>query len=107
MKQRKGSKQILFLVLTTIWIVFTVSLVSWWVYFGFTQVDRLMAFESESTSHLVKYQKMLIWEGLAMVFCLVAGGGVIFYFIRKELKESERLKLFFSTLSHDIKRSNH
>lgn len=100
---RRSRKRSIALLLASVWLVFTVSLVVWWIYFGISQVNRLISIEHSLAEDLVRYQKMLLWEGIAMIISIVFGAGAIFYYIYREMRASKRLQLFFTTLTHEIK----
>lgn len=90
-------------VFVAIWVLFTVSLTGWWIYFGLSQVDRLLLLDHQTASELVRYQRMLVWEGCALIFSLVVGGLSLTYLIYKEMRESRRVQEFFAAFSHEIK----
>lgn len=90
------------IILAGTWAVFTLTLVGWWIYFGMQQVERLIALQHEDVT-LVKYQKMLMYEGMAMIVSLLLGAGALFYYIIREYRERQRLKTFFAAFTHEIK----
>lgn len=58
-----------------------------------------------TAEELVKRDRMLFWEGIFLLSTILVGGFVQILFIRKEQKLNHKLKLFFSSFSHDIKTS--
>jgi signal transduction histidine kinase len=100
--RRRYSIRYLFL---AIWVVFTVSLSCWWVYFGFEQIRRLTSLGYGHENDLVRYQRMLMFEGGALLLSLVAGGLTLAYYMYREVKQGDQLKSFFLAFTHDTKTS--
>ena len=48
---------------------------------------------------------MIAWEGSILLVSLMVGGGALFYLVVQTHQQSERLKEFFATFSHDLKTS--
>ncbi len=99
----KNNNRYLGFLLVGIWVVFTVSLVTWWMIFGLQQVDRLALLDSKDAAELTRFQKMLLLEGATMILSLVAGGSALFYYLYRQIKEANRLKTFFASFTHEIK----
>ena len=99
----KKNRRYLGFLLVGIWVVFTVSLVTWWMIFGLQQVDRLAVLDSKDAAELMRFQKMLLLEGATMILSLVAGGSALFYYLYRQIKEANRLKTFFASFTHEIK----
>lgn len=73
------------------WLVLTLTLAGWWLYFGLQQlVDT-------------KYRQMLISEGLVWMVLLVAGAVGLIALVNKEEKQQRRIRQFFAAFSHDVK----
>lgn len=87
----------------SIWVIFTVALCVWWIYFGMHQIARLSELGYTRTDETVRFQKMLLWEGATLVLSLLLGGWAIWYFMYRELKQGEELKRFFFSFSHELK----
>ena len=87
------------------WVLFTVSLSCWWAYFGFVQIQRLMSLGYGHENDLVRYQRMLFFEGGALLLCIFAGGGTLAYYMYREVKQGDLLKSFFLAFTHDTKTS--
>lgn len=89
--------------LISAWLIFTVSLALWWLYFGLTQIDALSALQGDDVQKLIEYQRMLLWEGGSLVVSLLAGGGALTWLVVKETKERNRIAEFFASFSHELK----
>jgi signal transduction histidine kinase len=77
-------------VIAVIWLLFTVSLASWWLSVGLTIGDRA---------------KMFAWEGGAFIILLIAGGLAMVVVIRREQRRRETVEAFFMSFTHDLKTS--
>jgi signal transduction histidine kinase len=85
------------------WIVFTTSLAGWWYIFGVQQTHHILALEHHPSPLMAKHFKMLAWEGATFFVCLLAGGVAIAYFMIQEVRHKQRLQIFFSTFTHELK----
>ena len=72
------------------WLVFTVSLASWWLRVGLELTNR---------------HTMFLWEGATFIFVLVCGGVAILVAIRREDRRRQALEMFFMSFTHDLKTS--
>lgn len=90
-------------ILVALWGAFSVTLTGWWIYFGISQIDKLLKLDAAEATKLAGQQRMLLWEGSVLVFLLFVGAGAIAYYMYRELKETRRIKEFFSVFSHEIK----
>lgn len=72
------------------WLVFTVSLASWWLSVGLTLTNR---------------HRMFLWEGATFIVVLVCGGVAILVAIHREDKRRQALEMFFMSFTHDLKTS--
>jgi hypothetical protein len=77
-------------VMAVIWLVFTVSLASWWLSVGLTLTNR---------------HRMFMWEGATFIVMLVAGGVAILLTIRREHRRRQTVETFFMSFTHDLKTS--
>ncbi len=85
----------------TIWLLFTISLSLWWLYFGLGQLELLQSVEG--TEKVITQQRMLIWEGISLVVSILLGGLALGYLAYSERKERRRIEEFFSLFSHELK----
>jgi signal transduction histidine kinase len=74
--------------LAVVWLVFMVSLASWWLILGLRLTNRHRMFE---------------WEGATFITLLVAGGLTIVLAIRREHRRRQVLETFFMSFTHDLK----
>jgi signal transduction histidine kinase len=77
-------------VAAVLWLVFTVSLASWWLSVGLTLTGR---------------HRMFMWEGATFIIVLVGGGVAILIAIRREDRRRQALEMFFMSFTHDLKTS--
>lgn len=80
--------------LAFIWFLFTFSLVSWWWIYSLRRADL---------SH--GDHRMFAWEGAILLAAVLIGGGTMVFLTYVDEQRHQRLRLFFSTFSHDIKTS--
>jgi signal transduction histidine kinase len=71
-----------------VWLVFMVSLASWWLRLGLTSPA---------------WHRMYLWEGGTFLTLLIAGGIAILYGIRREHRRRRALETFFMSFTHDLK----
>lgn len=76
-----------------------------WFLFTFAQIVWWWKFSLETLAHSDRLQRMIFWEGLALVAALVIGGGFLIFLTIIHQARHERMKFFFSTFAHDIKTS--
>ena len=90
-------------ILSLIWLVFTLSLVSWW----FILAMRNMSFENESAGQIEmqRQHRMLFYEGLTLLVTVFSGGIVMTYLSYRDDQRHQKIRLFFANFSHDIKTS--
>ncbi|MBX2987960.1 MAG: HAMP domain-containing histidine kinase [Bdellovibrionaceae bacterium] len=81
-------------VLAIIWLLCTISLVSWW---------WLHALHNAGSD--ARMQRMFLWEGSFLLLILLGGGVFLVYLTHHHQQRHERLKMFFSTFAHDLKTS--
>ena len=84
---------------SVVWTVFTFSLVAWWWLYAFNSVELTVA------EDILKRNRMLFWEGSFLLVTVLVGGFVQMFFIHREHQLNQKLKLFFSNFSHDLKTS--
>ena len=72
------------------WLIFTVSLASWWLMVGLELTNR---------------HTMFVWEGATFIVVLVGGGVAILWAIHREDRRRQALEMFFMSFTHDLKTS--
>lgn len=90
-------------VLALLWFVFTTALGAWWVYFSYLQYESLSQTQWEHTSNVLRYQKMLVQEGLVFLSLVILGGGALIYYFLKESRLLQERESFFAAFTHDLK----
>ena len=101
-ERRKRRMPIRYL-LAGIWLAFTLSLTGWWFYFAQGQVGRLIQLDHGEAGELVRYQKMLFWEGLTLFIVIATGGIALTYYMFREMRESRRIQEFLAAFTHEVK----
>ncbi len=72
-----------------IWLVFTVSLASWWLALG-------LKYSTEKKT-------MIVMEGLTLIFFVAGGGVALIYYVLQERKRNFKLNQFFASANHELK----
>lgn len=90
-------------ILSFLWLGLTTALGSWWVYFSYLQYNSLKLSGWEHATDILRYQRMLIFEGAFFLVLVVLGGGALVYFTLKENERLNEKEAFFSAFSHDLK----
>ena len=85
------------------WLIFTTTLGSWWVYFSIKQYQSLSSTSWENSSHILKYQRMLVFESFVFLLLVVLGGGALIYYFSKENQMLKERESFFAAFTHDLK----
>jgi signal transduction histidine kinase len=83
------------LLLALVWSLFTTSLIVWWWIWALKLSDQV----SEQNHRMIKY------EGIALIMFVVLGGIFLVSYVWQDHKRNQKIQLFFSTFSHDIKTS--
>lgn len=96
-------KRIWIVISFSVWSVFTLALLTWWVIFSMRQLEALQALNLESNSDFLKHQRMLMYEGVTLYVCLVVGALALIYFFKNENKILRERKNFLSLFTHDLK----
>lgn len=89
--------------LSIIWFVFTFSMVTWWWIFSLRQLKELSPYIPFEKYESLKW--MLLWEGSILLAFILCGGTALLILTNRQRMQSERLRLFFSNFSHDLKTS--
>lgn len=81
--------------LAVTWSVFTTSLIIWWWVWALRLSEQI----SESK------HKMIIYEGITLIAIVIIGSAFLIGYVWQDYKRNQKLQLFFSIFSHDIKTS--
>lgn len=92
-------------VLAIVWLVFTVSLASWWLIFGLRQAEMLREVDQTRTAEITAAHRMLLWEGGVLIASLVAGGTALLYGIHRERRRHRAVEEFFAAFTHELRTS--
>lgn len=85
------------------WLVFVVSLATWWMIFSLRTIARLGEFIKDE--NLITQHDMLLMEGAVLIVLLLVGGSALIYFAIREKNRFDQVRLFFTTFTHDMKTS--
>jgi len=85
------------------WILLTVSLASWWMFFGLEESRQLSALNAPEALRLAHVQRMLVWEGATFIGLLIVGGIALLVSIRREQARQRAVSAFFMAFTHDLK----
>lgn len=83
-----------------VWILFTTSMIGWWWTYGIDQLSM-----PPEILDLEKRRRMLFWEGSFFLLAQVAGGLMMFYFMKRDEVKNKSIRNFFAGFSHDLKTS--
>lgn len=89
--------------IAVVWFFFTTALGTWWVFFSYQQYDSLSQTAWENSENVLKYQKMLVQEGLVFLILVILGGGALIYYFLKESRMLQEREAFFAAFTHDLK----
>lgn len=95
--------------LVAVWLVFTVTLATWWLIFGLNQLNEIRlagrngALLTESL--LDRQHRMLTSEGGVLIVLLIVGGAALLYNILVESRRARQVEEFFASFTHDLKTS--
>jgi len=92
-----------------LWFGFSLSLSIWQFCFISTHFKTLQAQNISlpvmGGLDIPRVLRMIQQESLALIFTLTLGGAALIYFYIKQNQQTQQLKIFFSTFSHELKTS--
>lgn len=91
----KSKKEHFKIIAVVVWIATTLALAGWWFIFAL----RLIGQSSD------RQHRMLILEGGFLFILLLVGGVTLLYYISRENRRANQIKIFFSSFTHDLKTS--
>ncbi len=94
-KKNTANKLNLKVILTVLWSTLTLALIVWWWIWALALSDNLSP----------SYHRMIKYEGATLIAIIIAGSIFLITYIIREHQQTEKLKLFFSVFTHDIKTS--
>ena len=86
-------------ILSLIWLIFTLSLVTWWFIFALRNLNI------QDVSESAKHYKMLFYEGSTLLLLILLGGIVLIVLSYRDDRRHQKLKVFFANFTHEIKTS--
>ncbi len=86
--------------LTILWMVTIMCLGIWWL-FLLVKLSHLL--EQSHLSVGVNFVSLVKWEGLTFLVMLILISSTLFYLYFQELKQTNSLKAFFASLTHELK----
>jgi hypothetical protein len=100
-----ASRLRIYYAIAIVWAVLTVSMASWWMYFGLSQAAALDRVGGPQGLQLGEVQRMLVWEGIVLIGLLVAGGAALIVAVRREQARQRAVESFFMAFTHELKTS--
>ncbi|HMO02227.1 MAG TPA: HAMP domain-containing sensor histidine kinase [Oligoflexia bacterium] len=100
---RFSKLQTLKIFLAIFWALFTSALAIWWYMFGIRQVAELRNLGGEFLAQAERSEKMLRYEGLALIGLLLAGSSWLIWLLHREYKHKKLLEEFFMTFTHELR----
>jgi len=89
-----------------VWLVFVLSLSTWWMIYGLRTLELLASgSETVSSIELLRQQTMLFYEGTVLALMQILGAVFLFYFAYRMYKEKAAAESFFGSFTHDLKTS--
>ncbi len=88
MKKNKHNRDYKTLI-AIIWLIFTVSLASWWMRLGL--------------QYMGSKRSMILSEGITLVCFISLGGIALIYYIYAERKQRKQIEEFFASTNHEVK----
>lgn len=82
-----------------IWLVFTMSLVTWWFIFAIRNLN------ADDLTDSAKHYRMFFYEGSTLLVTVLFGGIVMIVLSYRDDMRNEKIKFFFSNFTHEIKTS--
>ncbi len=86
-------------IFSLIWLVFTLSLVTWWFIFAIRNLN------TEDLTDSAKHYRMFFYEGSTLLLTVLLGGIVMIVLSYRDEMRNEKIKFFFSNFTHEIKTS--
>ncbi len=85
--------------LSLVWLIFTLSLITWWFIFAIRNLN------SEEVTESARHYKMLFYEGSTLLVSVMLGGIVLIFLSYRDDLRHQKVKVFFTNFSHEIKTS--
>ena len=89
--------------LTLLWVLMLLGLGSWWLYLVFKLHTTLVSLNLPELGSQNKFLNMMKWEGSFFFIFLVLLGGSLFVMYLRDMRKSQSMQAFFSSLSHELK----
>ncbi len=89
--------------LTLMWVVLLFGIGSWWLYLVFKLHSMISDLKLPELGSQGRFLNMMRWEGsFFFIFLLLLGASLFVMYIR-DMKKSQAMQSFFSSLSHELK----
>lgn len=89
--------------LTLFWVIFLLVLGSWWLYLVFELHSSLSALRLDALAGQEKFLNMMKWEGSFFFIVLIILGFSLTIMYLRDMRKTQALGAFFSSLSHELK----
>lgn len=93
------------IILSMLWTLFTLALVSWWMVFTMRQLEGLRNGTLPAPAQFLQQERMIKYEGSVLVLLLIFGGCGLVLSLWQLQRQHEKVRSFFSVFTHEIKTS--
>lgn len=93
------------LVFILLWLVLTLSLAVWWMFFSLNILDEYQSVLPLEAERILDMETMLRWEGFFWMFLLFVGAMALGYLAIRDDFHRRNLEKFVASFSHDLKTS--
>ena len=87
------------------WLAVTLALAVWWIYTLNSIIASLESGVQDWSKHIPTLKNMVFWEGISLIFLILVGAIPLIYLIYTVDVNTQKIKQFFATFSHDLKTS--
>ncbi len=93
------------LVFILLWLVLTLSLAVWWMFFSLNILSEYQPILPLEAERIMGMETMLRWEGFFWMLLLFVGGMALVYLAIRDDFHRRNLEKFVASFSHDLKTS--
>lgn len=93
------------MVISILWTVFTLALVSWWMVFTVSQLEKMQIGHTENPAVYLQQERMIKAEGGFLLGSVVLGGLCLVLVLWQMQRQNDKIRMFFSVFTHEIKTS--
>ncbi len=89
--------------LTLMWVVLLFGIGSWWLFLVFKLHSMMSGLNLPQLGSQSKFLNMMRWEGTFFFITLLLLGASLFAMYYRDMRKSQAMQAFFSSLSHELK----